>query len=115
MQNSVELSGYRQLLIQRLAELTALEQQSLRSGNVELDQNKVGRLSRMDALQQQAVQDEILARAKHERVKLHLALVRIERNNYGWCKECGGLIGDGRLQFDPTIELCIQCAQNEEH
>lgn len=77
------LSLFKKRLSQRLAELDALGEQANRHADVELDQNKLGRLSRMDALQQRAMQDEIMARAKNERVNILRALLRIERNDYG--------------------------------
>ncbi len=110
MPDSRDLSSFKERLNQRLAELDALEQQANRHATVKLDQNKVGRLSRMDAMQQQAMQDEIMARAKNERVNILRALLRIERNDYGWCKECSEFIEEGRLHFDPTIQTCVACA-----
>lgn len=114
MSDNRDLGQFRERLNCRLAELDALEQQVDRKANVELDQNRVGRLSRMDALQQQAMQDEILARAKGERAKILLALARIERDDYGWCIECDSAIGKGRLLFDPTIQTCIVCASKKD-
>lgn len=114
MSDSCDLSQFRDRLSQRLAELDALVQQAHRQVNVELDQNKVGRLSRMDALQQQAMEDEIIARAKSERINILRALLRIERDDFGWCKECEAPIEEGRLQFDPAIQTCIACARKNE-
>ncbi|KQO31702.1 molecular chaperone DnaK [Pseudomonas sp. Leaf83] len=85
-----------------------------RSQSVELDQSKVGRLSRMDALQQQAMNDAIRSRAQHERVRLQLALKRWHEGEYGWCNQCGELIASGRLEFDPATPLCITCASRAE-
>lgn len=110
MPDSRDLSSFKERLSQRLAELDALELQANRHANVELDQNKVGRLSRMDALQQQAMQDEIMARPKNERVNILRALLRIERNDYGWCKACSECIEE-RLHFDPTTQACATCAK----
>ncbi|EJO5753571.1 TraR/DksA C4-type zinc finger protein [Salmonella enterica] len=106
-----DFSAFKERLTQRLAELDALEEQASRHANVELDQNKVGRLSRMDALQQQAMQDEILARAKNERLNILRALLRIERGHFGECRECEEPIEEGRLTFDPTLQTCVRCAK----
>ncbi|RQA08024.1 molecular chaperone DnaK, partial [Pseudomonas aeruginosa] len=91
-----------------------LEDAESRSQSVELDQSKVGRLSRMDALQQQAMNDAIRSRAQHERVRLQLALKRWHEGEYGWCNQCGELIASGRLEFDPATLLCITCASRTE-
>ncbi|MFG6177043.1 TraR/DksA family transcriptional regulator [Halomonas sp. THAF12] len=76
-----------------------------------LDQTSVGRLSRMDALQGQA-----MAQAEEERRQLTLkriasALVRIERGEYGECIACGDWIGARRLEGDPVALKCIECAE----
>lgn len=84
------------------------------SAIVELDQSKVGRLSRMDAMQGQA-----MAQASRERreVKLRLidaALARIDADDYGYCQNCDEPIAPSRLEFDPTVLLCIDCARKAE-
>ncbi|WP_027960476.1 TraR/DksA family transcriptional regulator [Halomonas halodenitrificans] len=78
---------------------------------VVLDQQSVGRLSRMDALQGQA-----MAKAEEDRRQLAIrridaALSRIARNEYGECIECGEWIGPKRLEWDPTVLKCIDCAE----
>lgn len=81
---------------------------------VELDQSKVGRLSRMDALQAQA-----MAKASGNRRDLTLqritaALKRIDDGDYGLCLSCDEPINPKRLDFDPTILYCIDCANRSE-
>ncbi|UYG06910.1 TraR/DksA family transcriptional regulator [Halomonas sp. M4R1S46] len=78
---------------------------------VMLDQSSVGRLSRMDALQGQA-----MAKAEEERRQLTLtriasALARIERGEYGACIACGEWIAARRLEGDPVVLKCIDCAE----
>ena len=77
---------------------------------VELDQQSVGRLSRMDAMQQQAMaaaQDN----RRHGRIRaLEAAILRIETAEFGWCDACGDWIGDRRLDLDPTTIRCRDCA-----
>ena len=81
---------------------------------VQLDQTKVGRLSRMDALQAQA-----MAKASGERRAVQLreidaALQRIEDGSYGDCARCEEPIDPRRLDADPTARLCIDCANKSE-
>lgn len=78
---------------------------------VMLDQSSVGRLSRMDALQGQA-----MAKAGEDRRQLTIrridaALVRLDREAFGECIECGEWIGAKRLEWDPTVLKCIDCAE----
>lgn len=77
---------------------------------VELDQQAVGRLSRMDALQNQAMARATGARRQAERARLEAALARIEAGEYGFCEDCGEPIAAGRLRLDPAALLCVDCA-----
>lgn len=78
---------------------------------VELDQQSVGRLSRMDAMQRQAMAEAIHARRQTERRNLKAALHRLENGTFGECADCGKPIAERRLDFDPTATLCIECAR----
>ena len=77
---------------------------------VELDQSRVGRLSRMDAMQAQAMSKETGRLRRQKLLQIEAALKRIENDEYGYCGECGEEIAAGRLDADPTAVLCIQCA-----
>ncbi len=78
---------------------------------VELDQTRVGRLSRMDALQVQAMALETERRRGVELKRIEAALARIEDGSYGDCLACGEEIAQERLASDPTTPLCIVCAR----
>lgn len=80
------------------------------AGVVELDQSRVGRLSRMDALQGQAMSLEAKRRRQIELAKIGAALQRLETGDYGYCVKCGEETGAGRLEHDPAAPLCISCA-----
>lgn len=84
------------------------------SSTVELDQTSVGRLSRMDALQDQAMAQERLRRRQLELQKIHSALQRIESGDYGYCVRCEEEIAIKRLEFDPAASLCMDCASRSE-
>ena len=81
---------------------------------VELDQSKVGRLSRMDAMQAQAMAKASANRRQAMLVSITAALKRIDDGDYGLCTECDEPINPKRLEFDPTAILCIECASKEE-
>jgi len=92
--------------------LAAASEQS--SEIVELDQSRVGRLSRMDALQAQAMAQATVERRKIMLRKISAALTRIDNGNYGVCQSCDEPIPKRRLEFDPTASLCVQCAEKKE-
>ena len=81
---------------------------------VELDQARVGRLSRMDAMQAQAMSVETGRRRRQQLVGIDLALERVKDGDYGECFECAELINPKRLEANLIATLCITCAQAQE-
>ena len=77
---------------------------------VALDQQSVGRLSRMDAMQQQAMSKATEAARARDLLRVEAALRRLRDGEYGYCEECGEEIPDGRLKIDPMAERCVGCA-----
>ena len=99
----------------RRAELEALDATANEATEtVELDQARVGRLSRMDALQGQAMAQETLRRHQVELRRIDAALRRVEEGSYGECLACGEPIAPGRLAADPTAIHCLACAEAAE-
>lgn len=82
---------------------------------VELDQSKIGRLSRMDAMQVQAMSSAVEQRRKFELKRIDAALDRIAENEYGFCLQCGENIELERLELDPATPKCMACAKASEH
>ncbi len=81
---------------------------------VELDQTSVGRLSRMDALQTQAMQLETERRRSIEILRIDAAMQRISEGEFGYCLSCGIEIEPKRLKNDPTAPTCFDCAEMSE-
>jgi DnaK suppressor protein len=81
---------------------------------VELDQARVGRLSRMDAMQAQAMSIETGRRRREKLLQIAAALQRIDEDDYGYCEDCGENIARARLEIDPVATLCINCASAKE-
>jgi len=102
---------FRQRLLALRDELSALEQTgSDAAETVELDQTRVGRLSRMDAMQAQAMSQATNQRREATLQAIAGALLRIDKGVYGECGQCGEYIDPRRLEFDPTLRRCINCA-----
>ena len=101
---------------QRLTDLlAALDTEDAASASarsvVTLDQTSTGRLSRMDALQHQAMAQAQLRRRAGERVRLRAALDRLDQGEYGYCTDCGEEIAPERLAVDPAIARCAECTR----
>jgi DnaK suppressor protein len=90
--------------------IAATEQGAEAARPVELDQTRVGRLSRMDALQGQEMARAAERRRDIELRKIDAALARIDAGDYGWCVKCGEEIAAERLRLDPAVPVCIDCA-----
>jgi DnaK suppressor protein len=98
-------------LMARMAELAEEERISSESrAPVTLQQDSVGRLSRMDALQQQAMAKATQQRREAEQGRIRAALARLDEGEWGWCLTCGEEIAEARLQHDPSVAQCVGCA-----
>ena len=109
------LLHFQEKLLQLRAEIEAVAATGKESAAVvELDQSKVGRLSRMDAMQGQAMAQASSQRREQMLRNITAALGRLERDEYGDCQSCDEPINPKRLEFDPTTTLCIDCASESE-
>jgi len=107
-----DLQEFKRLLLKLKSDfISASETGQQAEEVVELDQARVGRLSRMDAMQAQAMSVETGRRRRLHLVAIEKALERIEAGDYGECLECGEVIPPGRLEVNPTATLCISCAE----
>ena len=107
---SLEL--FKQQLLELKARLISLEQADQYADQpVELDQARVGRLSRMDALQAQQMLQEVTRRRQAKLQGIEGALRRIETGDFGECFICGNSIDPRRLIIDPTNTRCIGCVE----
>lgn len=96
----------------RREELNALSDNSAEARErVTLDQQSVGRLSRIDALQQQAMAQATERQRAAELMRIEQALKRLDEGEYGYCEECGEEIAEKRLEIDPAASHCVRCAE----
>lgn len=113
--NDIDLAAMKARLLEMKAELERLTHEHEHDSDiVELDQTTQGRLSRMDALQGQAMAQEVARRREVEIRRIDAALKRIEDHEYGYCVACGEEIALKRLELDPATPNCIDCARDGE-
>lgn len=111
----IDVVSFRKTLLQLREELVRVEQSGAEAAQtVELDQSRVGRVTRMDALQGQAMAKQSQQRRGVQRQRIEAALKRLEEGQFGVCLRCGEEILVKRLEFDPTIFFCIECANWRE-
>ncbi|MEX2528820.1 MAG: TraR/DksA C4-type zinc finger protein [Gemmatimonadota bacterium] len=77
---------------------------------VTLDQTAVGRLSRMDSIQNQALTSNLKDRERDRLGAILAALKRMEQGEFGRCTDCGGEISFPRLMVFPETPTCQSCA-----
>lgn len=108
---SPDLAALRAALMARLETLRAASDASAESRRpVQLDQTSVGRLSRVDAMQVQAMALAAERKRLDEMRRIEAAVRRIDEGEYGYCASCGEQIGARRLAVDPIVPTCIRCA-----
>ncbi|MCP4391921.1 MAG: TraR/DksA family transcriptional regulator [Gammaproteobacteria bacterium] len=81
---------------------------------VTLDQQSVGRVSRIDAIQQQQMAIAGQQQATQISKQIEVALQRIDSGEYGYCLQCGETIGFARLQAQPFASMCLDCQSASE-
>lgn len=111
-QPKLDFDHIRAMLLERKEELLRVSADSSEAAKpVELDQSRVGRLSRMDALQSQEMAKETDRRRQAELHHIEAAFQRIEDGEFGECTACGEDIAFKRLLLDPAVAVCIDCAR----
>jgi len=111
MRDDIDLEYFKRRLEERLEEIAKGHKSN---SPVELDQSRMGRLTRMDAMQQQAMTQAASRLLEMEQGRIRTALDRMASGDYGYCIQCDEEIAEGRLNADPSALICIECARAAE-
>jgi len=112
---NADIKAFQQDLLNSRTELNDLKDKStLARQPVTLDQQSQGRLSRIDAMGQQAMAQAQQRQRDQHLMRIEQALGRIESGDFGFCNDCDGQIGSKRLEIDPSAPLCIKCATRNQ-
>ena len=107
----IDAEAARKRLVQERSDLLETDAAAAADSRpVALDQQSVGRLTRMDALQMQAMAKAVAARRRGRLQRIEHALRRLDEGEFGYCTNCGEDIAPKRLALDPTNDRCIDCA-----
>ena len=104
-----QLHELKDILLTEHARLTRSLERARRDGPVQLDQQAVGRLSRMDALMNEGLAQGSMARANEELGLIEQALERMQDGTYGFCQSCREPINVERLMAIPEALHCPGC------
>ena len=74
-------------------------------------ENAIGRVSRMDAINNRSVNENRLRASEQKLRKLNHALANSGNENFGSCGRCGQDIPIDRLMLLPESNYCVHCAQ----
>ena len=113
--NTKTLSTLKKLLLQMAKDLD--EQLSISksaAGIVTLDQTSVGRVSRIDAMQQQSMAVSTREKSKKRLRDVRLALKSMDSGDYGYCNNCDELISTPRLMAQPEAKFCLSCQDQSD-
>lgn len=80
----------------------------------ELDQQSVGRISRMDSIQQQAMAAGARRSTEARLGMVHSAIEMHKKGGFGFCRSCEEPIGYARLKARPETPLCLACKSSRE-
>jgi len=70
----------------------------------------IGRISRMDAINNKSVAEAALRKAEEKLSKLKFVLSKIDEDDFGKCAKCGSQIPIGRILLMPQSRFCVNCA-----
>ena len=109
--NAADKAHVKDVIAAKIAELTlVVESDANAHEQIELDQTRVGRLARMDAVQHHAIAQAQGDRAAKQLQLLELLLSKVDDEDFGECHYCGEDIPVGRLLIRPESLRCVECA-----
>jgi len=71
----------------------------------------IGRVSRMDAINNKSVAEASLRQAENKLKNLHRVVSKLDGDDFGICLKCKNQIPLGRILIRPQSLLCVNCAQ----
>jgi len=74
-------------------------------------ENAIGRISRMDAINNKSVNEAALLKSEQKLKNLNIALSSINDSGFGICARCSQSIPLGRIMLMPQSRFCVNCAQ----
>ncbi len=73
-------------------------------------ENAIGRVSRMDAINNKSVNDAVLRKSEQKLKNLKAALLRVSDHDFGQCMRCKDYIPIARILIMPQSRFCVHCA-----
>lgn len=112
--NPARLEHFRSRLEARALEIQATIERSMDQTSAVKPDAAIGRLTRVDAVQQGHVSEALRGQMRAELARVERALKSIEEGTYGICRGCEEPIPEARLEAKPDASLCVDCASKRE-
>jgi DnaK suppressor protein len=109
--SAAQLEQIREELLRTLRRIERTMEKAASARPAELDQSSIGRLSRIEALQNQSMTQGLQERDRVQLAQVHDALLRLDEGRYGACSECGAAIQPERLLVFPEAPTCARCSK----
>ena len=103
-------AGLKSLMITRKQELLAEIEELKELTKPIAPENAIGRVSRMDAINNKSINEAALFQSKEKFRKLEIALKKVDEDYFGLCGRCGNEIPVGRLMLMPESPFCVNCS-----
>jgi DnaK suppressor protein len=114
MLTSEQLETFRSRLLDARTSAEELLEQTKGDEKTSEPSSTIGRLSRMDAIQVQAMAHMNRRQLQVRLLQYQAALAAIDKGSYGICRECGEPIGIARLEAVPEAPFCMACQESFE-
>ncbi len=105
-----ERASFKQQIIELIEETKADIEQTESMTEPVKPENSIGRISRMDAINNKSVMEASLRQKKRKLSKLQIALKKVDDEAFGHCRRCKKAINPKRLMLLPESDMCVSCA-----
>ncbi|HIP30167.1 MAG TPA: transcriptional regulator [Sulfurospirillum arcachonense] len=107
-----EKNNLKKIILQKEGEiLHEIKELEIKTAPIEPDCS-LGRLTRLEAMQEKSINESILVKAKIRLKKIAFVLTKIDSEDYGQCSICEEEIPYGRLCIVPESTICVSCANS---
>lgn len=111
MLNAEELDKYKKVLDQAIEKTRANIEELEELTRPIAPENSIGRVSRMDAINNKSVNESALRKSRQKLIKMNHNLEALEKGGFGDCASCKQAIPVERLLFLPETNLCTPCSR----
>lgn len=107
----MEKEDLKKLIVKELEKTRQLVEMYRESSQPVAPDTAIGRISRMDAINNKSVTELALRQAESKLRSLEFVLSNVDHPGFGKCIRCGREIPLGRILVRPESTLCVGCSK----